>query len=488
MSRSASAWATRADTPSSRKDCIRLLLLRVKSRSACLDCLAQRTGKTEEEQTSQDDTTPSMSNTVATAPDPPRPPIGWFRDLVRQRRSGARVPRRRAARGLRPCRRSKAIPRCSRTGPAAATGRCGSGSGARHGVDPGRVIVTNGGLQGFVFYAEELLAERPGRVLVEAPTYDRPLKILARLGAEVVPVPMDAEGLDPDALERELERRRHELRLHDPDLPESERADALDRAAPARRRARAEHGVPVLEDDPYGLVRYEGERRRRCTSSRAATSSPTLVVLEDGRARRAGRLVRRPAGAGRADRGPSRLDLHLAALPHPGDGPRADRPRRLRAEPRADPRPPEAAARRDARRARARADRRRDLERARGRLLPLGRPADRRGRAARPRRSRRRHVRQGRRLLSGRRRWIDVRPARVQLRLTVGDRLGRLDARGAADACATDGGGTAARAARRRRGPARSESRITQISDVRASPNTKSTPASSSFPTTNAIR
>src|SRR5688572_30195702 len=59
--------------------------------------------------------------------------------------------------------------------------------GARHGVEPARVLLTNGGLQGFVFYAEELLSERPGRVLVEAPTYDRPLKILARLGAEVVP-------------------------------------------------------------------------------------------------------------------------------------------------------------------------------------------------------------------------------------------------------------------------------------------------------------
>ena len=68
-------------------------------------------------------------------------------------------------------------------------------------TDP-RIVVTTGGLQGFVFYAEELLAERPGRVLVEAPTYDRPLTILKGLGAEVVAVPMDDEGLDPDALAR----------------------------------------------------------------------------------------------------------------------------------------------------------------------------------------------------------------------------------------------------------------------------------------------
>src|SRR5687768_6313051 len=78
---------------------------------------------------------------------------------------------------------------------------------ARHGVEPGRVILTNGGLQGISFVFEELLATRPGRVLVEGPTYDRPLKLLARLGAEVVTLPMDEEGFDPDELERQLRSR-----------------------------------------------------------------------------------------------------------------------------------------------------------------------------------------------------------------------------------------------------------------------------------------
>src|SRR6516165_9124884 len=59
----------------------------------------------------------------------------------------------------------------------------------RHGVDASRVFVTNGSLQGFVFLAQRLA---PGkRVLVERPTYDRPLKILRELGATV-------EGLDCD--------------------------------------------------------------------------------------------------------------------------------------------------------------------------------------------------------------------------------------------------------------------------------------------------
>src|SRR6185312_9776503 len=50
----------------------------------------------------------------------------------------------------------------------------------RHGVDPARVFITNGSLQGFVFLAGRLAAGK--RVLVEDPTYDRPLKILRELG------------------------------------------------------------------------------------------------------------------------------------------------------------------------------------------------------------------------------------------------------------------------------------------------------------------
>jgi 2-aminoadipate transaminase len=131
--------------------------------------------------------------------------------------------------------------------------------GTRHGVEPGRVVLTNGGLQGFVFYAEEVLGQRPGRVLVEAPTYDRPLKILARLGAEAVPIAMDEEGLDPDALARELEAGETSFLYTIPTFQNpSGRTLSTERRERVVELAR-EHGVPVLEDDPYGLVRYEGE-------------------------------------------------------------------------------------------------------------------------------------------------------------------------------------------------------------------------------------
>ena len=142
----------------------------------------------------------------------------------------------------------------------------------RHGVDAGRVVLTMGGLLGFALYVDEALARRPGRVLVEAPSYDRPLKILARRGVEVVALPMDEEGLDPDALSAEL------LRSSEPPsflytIPTFQNPSGRT-LSPERRRGIAEiataHGLPVLEDDPYGLVRYEGER------------PPSLHELEGG--------------------------------------------------------------------------------------------------------------------------------------------------------------------------------------------------------------
>ena len=141
---------------------------------------------------------------------------------------------------------------------------------AQHGVEPGRVLLTSGALQGFVFYAEELLAERPGRVLVEAPTYDRPLKILARLGADVRAVEMDDEGLDPDALARELDAGPTSFLYT---IPTFQNPSGRTLSAERRRQVIelvSGRGVPVLEDDPYGLVRYEGE------------SPPSLFDLEGG--------------------------------------------------------------------------------------------------------------------------------------------------------------------------------------------------------------
>jgi DNA-binding transcriptional MocR family regulator len=140
--------------------------------------------------------------------------------------------------------------------------------GERHGVDPGRVLVTNGSLQGFVFLASRFSGSR---VLVESPTYDRPLKILAGLGAEVEALPMDDEGLAPDALESALGRGPKPAFLYTIPTFQNPSGRTL---SPERRRRVAElarvHDLLVLEDDPYGLVRFDGE------------PPPTLFELDGG--------------------------------------------------------------------------------------------------------------------------------------------------------------------------------------------------------------
>ena len=130
---------------------------------------------------------------------------------------------------------------------------------ARHGVDAARVVVTSGSLQGFVFLAEQIV--KPGaRVFVEAPTYDRPLKILARLGAEVIGLPMDDDGLLPEALEQALASGEKPAFLYTIATFQnpSGRTLSAERRARIVEIARA-HDLLVLEDDPYGLVRYDGE-------------------------------------------------------------------------------------------------------------------------------------------------------------------------------------------------------------------------------------
>jgi 2-aminoadipate transaminase len=129
---------------------------------------------------------------------------------------------------------------------------------ARHDVDPARVFVTNGSLQGFVLLAQRLAAGK--RVLVERPTYDRPLKILRELGTHIEALHCDEEGLDPDALEEALKSGEKPAFVYL--IPTFQNPSGRTLSEERRRRVAElarEHEVLVLEDDPYSLVRFEGE-------------------------------------------------------------------------------------------------------------------------------------------------------------------------------------------------------------------------------------
>jgi 2-aminoadipate transaminase len=127
----------------------------------------------------------------------------------------------------------------------------------RHRVEPDRVVVTNGSLQGFHFLVESLGQE--ARVIVERPTYDRPRKILGDALGAFGEVALDAEGLDVDELERLLSVGRADLLYTIPTFQNPTGVTlSEDRRVRLAELARGRE-VPVLEDDPYGLVRFEGQ-------------------------------------------------------------------------------------------------------------------------------------------------------------------------------------------------------------------------------------
>jgi DNA-binding transcriptional MocR family regulator len=136
----------------------------------------------------------------------------------------------------------------------------------RHGVELSRVLVTNGSLQGLAFLADRFAG---ARVLVEQPTYDRPLKLLAARGATAVP--MDDDGIDLDALADALDTGPPPAFLYT--IPTFQNPSG--RTLTTERRQRLvelarERDLLVLEDDPYGLVRFEGD------------PPPTLFELDGG--------------------------------------------------------------------------------------------------------------------------------------------------------------------------------------------------------------
>ena len=147
-------------------------------------------------------------------------------------------------------------------------------------ASPDDVVVTVGAQQALDLIARLFLD--PGDVvLAEGPTYVGALGVFAAAQAEVVHVAMDADGLQPDALRaghraaRSARAGAGQVPLHDPDLPEPGRRHPH-RATPRRDHRSAEkHGLLVVEDDPYGLLGFEGAPRPGAAGAAVRNGSST---------------------------------------------------------------------------------------------------------------------------------------------------------------------------------------------------------------------
>jgi 2-aminoadipate transaminase len=140
-------------------------------------------------------------------------------------------------------------------------------------VEPEDLLVTAGGQQVIDLVCKTLID--PGDVVVaEAPTYPGAVPVFVSYQADVVQVEMDDHGMRTDVLVAELERLDREGRVPKfiYTVPSFQNPAGVTLALERRRelvRIAGERELLVLEDNPYGLLRYEGERL------------PTLRSLDD---------------------------------------------------------------------------------------------------------------------------------------------------------------------------------------------------------------
>ncbi len=123
-------------------------------------------------------------------------------------------------------------------------------------VDPDSLMLT-GGISQALDFACGRLAKAGDVAFVEEPSYPYAFQIFRDHGLEVVGVPVDAGGMDVDALERLLARHRPALvytipAFHNPTGRVLERARRERLAALSR-----EHGFTILADEVYQLL-YHG--------------------------------------------------------------------------------------------------------------------------------------------------------------------------------------------------------------------------------------
>ncbi len=141
-------------------------------------------------------------------------------------------------------------------------------------VDPDDVLVTTGGQQVIDLVCKTLID--PGDVIIaEAPTYPGAVPTFCSYQAEVVQISLDEDGMRVDELEATLERLDREGRRPKfiYTVPTFQNPAGTTMSLPRRRRlveVARERELLILEDNPYGLLRYEGD------------PLPTLYALEGG--------------------------------------------------------------------------------------------------------------------------------------------------------------------------------------------------------------
>lgn len=119
------------------------------------------------------------------------------------------------------------------------------------------VLVTNGSQQVLDLVGKLFL--NPGDyVLTENPTYLAAIQAFQTLEAKFMPVPTDEHGLIPDAIPELVAKYRPKFLYTIPNFQNPTGVTLVGERRAALARIAAEHNLLIVEDDPYGKLRYRG--------------------------------------------------------------------------------------------------------------------------------------------------------------------------------------------------------------------------------------
>lgn len=130
---------------------------------------------------------------------------------------------------------------------------------ARYGikVTPENVLITSGSQQALDILGK-ILIDPGDRILVESPTYLGAIQAWKSYGAEFISIPMDEDGMRTEYMEEALRVGPKFIYV----LPNFQNPTGNTLSLERREQLielADRYGVPVVEDDPYGQLRYEGD-------------------------------------------------------------------------------------------------------------------------------------------------------------------------------------------------------------------------------------
>ncbi|MFW5714186.1 MAG: PLP-dependent aminotransferase family protein [Brevefilum sp.] len=134
-------------------------------------------------------------------------------------------------------------------------------------ISADNVLITSGSQQALDLLGR-IFINRGDRVLVESPTYLGAIQAWNAYGVKYVTIPFDEDGMHTDLLESRLRTGIKFIYV----LPNFQNPTGVTLSRDRRKQLvdmADAYGVPIVEDDPYGQLRYEGEHL------------PPVVVLDD---------------------------------------------------------------------------------------------------------------------------------------------------------------------------------------------------------------